>query len=117
MQGGSEPQSIRKLEKNDEETAEYQCSSTSVGRLVGIAVSVSWFVGMILDAPSFALLRRQETCCLVCLRHVAKTENPSKYGQLTEHRCLLRVTLYALVSKRESSHSADPNLYLCTTLV
>jgi hypothetical protein len=34
MQGGSEPENIRKLEKNDEETAEYHGSPTRVGRLV-----------------------------------------------------------------------------------
>jgi hypothetical protein len=53
MQGRSEPENIRKLEKNNEETAEYHGSSTRVG----LAVGVCWFVAMILDGPSFALMR------------------------------------------------------------
>lgn len=53
MQGGSKPENICKLKKDDEETAEYHGSSTRVG----LAVGVCWFVAMILDGPSFALMR------------------------------------------------------------
>ena len=92
MQGGSKPEDIRKLEKNDEETAEYHCSFTRVG----IAVRVCWFVAMILDATSLALLRRQESCCLVCLCHVAKTDTR---WFLSESLATLRIQIRVCVSR------------------